>query len=71
MSLTTIQISSDYITLGQFLKEIGVIATGGQAKWFLADYDVIVNNTIEKRRGRKLSHGDCIQIPDVGAYQIA
>lgn len=70
MSLTNIQVLSNYITLGQFLKEINVISTGGQAKYFLANYDITVNSIIERRRGRKLYHGDRIQIPDVGEYQI-
>lgn len=70
MSLTTIRISSDYITLGQFLKEAGIIETGGQAKWFLADYDVDINGQSDNRRGRKLYPGDHLVVPEVGEFVI-
>ncbi|EGO9043530.1 RNA-binding S4 domain-containing protein, partial [Enterococcus faecalis] len=33
----TFVLATEYITLGQFLKEINVIGSGGQAKWYLAD----------------------------------
>ena len=31
------------ITLGQFLKTEGIIESGGQAKWFLQDVEVLIN----------------------------
>ena len=42
----------DDITLGQFLKNEGVIGTGGQAKWFLQDEEVLINGERETRRGK-------------------
>ena len=51
-----------FITLGVFLKITGVIDTGGQAKFFLAENTVLVNGEEENRRGRKLYHGDLIQV---------
>ena len=50
------------MTLGQFLKHIDVISSGGQAKWFLQENDVLVNNEHENRRGRKLYSGDQIDL---------
>ena len=50
-----------YITLGVLLKITGVIDTGGQAKFFLAENRVLVNGEDENRRGRKLYHGDKIE----------
>ncbi|WP_177219813.1 S4 domain-containing protein YaaA, partial [Staphylococcus hominis] len=46
------------ITLGQFLKTEGIIESGGQAKWFLQDYDVLLNGERETRRGKKLADQD-------------
>lgn len=48
----------DFITLGVLLKLAGIIDTGGQAKWFLSENAVLVNDEEENRRGRKLYHGD-------------
>ncbi len=53
------------ITLGQFLKTEGIIESGGQAKWFLQDYDVLLNGEREKRRGKKLADQDRIDFPDI------
>ena len=50
----------DFITLGILLKLAGIIDTGGQAKWFLNENAVLVNDEEENRRGRKLYHGDVI-----------
>ena len=40
------------ITLGQFLKTEGIIESGGQAKWFLQDFEVLINGQRETRRGK-------------------
>ena len=53
-----------FITLGILLKITGVIDTGGQAKFFLSENTVLVNGEEENRRGRKLYHGDLIQVQD-------
>ena len=52
----------DFITLGVLLKLVGIIDTGGQAKWFLSENAVLVNGEEENRRGRKLYHGDQILV---------
>ena len=50
-----------FITLGILLKITGIIDTGGQAKYFLAENKVLVNGEEDNRRGRKLYRGDQIQ----------
>ena len=52
----------EYITLGVLLKIAGIIDTGGQAKYFLSENIVLVNDEEDNRRGRKLYHGDRIQV---------
>lgn len=52
----------DYITLGQFLKIINVIQSGGEARFFLLEKTVCVNGLPENRRGRKLFLGDKVSI---------
>ncbi|KMK77892.1 S4 domain-containing protein YaaA [Alkalihalobacillus pseudalcaliphilus] len=68
--MDTISISSPYITLGQLLKEVGAIDTGGMAKWYLSEYDVYVNDELENRRGKKLVHGNIVRLHDGAKYEI-
>ena len=65
-----VAIRDEYITLGQFLKLIGAIGTGGQARNYLAETPVEVNGEPENRRGRKLRPGDTVSVPTVGAVKI-
>lgn len=66
-----IEIHSPYITLGQLLKKIDLIGSGGEAKHFLQNYTVKVNRFPEKRRGRKLYHQDQIEIEGYGYVQVS
>lgn len=69
--MRNIVISTAYITLGQLLKEAGVIQTGGMAKWYLDEHDILVNDEIERRRGKKLIPGDIVTVSDGTTYQVA
>jgi S4 domain protein YaaA len=60
---TEVSIETAYITLGQLLKEENVISTGGQAKWYLRENEVLVNQEHDDRRGRKLYPGDVVALP--------
>lgn len=51
-------INTNTIKLEQFLKRIGVVQTGGQAKLLIQAGEVKVNGAVETRRGRKLVTGD-------------
>lgn len=53
------------ITLGQFLKSIDIISSGGEAKHFLLSNMVYVNGEMERRRGRKLLPGDTVVLDDM------
>jgi ribosome-associated protein len=50
------------IKLDQFLKYVGCVQTGGQAKILIKYGDVEVNGTVETRRGRKLVSGDRVTV---------
>ena len=67
-----IVIKTAYITLGQALKEAAIIDSGGQAKWFLDDVPVFINDEseAETRRGRKLYPGDSVTVEDEAAFYI-
>ena len=50
------------IKLDSFLKFVGVAPTGGQAKLIIQNGKVLVNGTVETRRGRKLVSGDRVTV---------
>jgi len=58
--MNIIQIEQAFITLQQLLKSEGIIGSGGYAKTFLAEQQVVVNEIRETRRGRKLYPGDTV-----------
>ena len=58
------KLKTDYITLGQLLKIVDIISSGGQAKWFLQENDVLINGELDNRRGRKLYPNDLVEIPE-------
>lgn len=61
-------LKTEFITLGRMLKEIKVIDSGGQAKWYLAINTVLVDGEPENRRGRKLYPCMMVEVPDVGTF---
>jgi len=56
-----IQIRTDTIRLGQFLKLSNLVDSGSDAKFLLAGGEVSVNGEIETRRGRQLRAGDLVE----------
>ncbi|AMX84943.1 RNA-binding protein [Geobacillus subterraneus] len=65
-----VTIITETITLGQLLKLMNLIETGGAAKWFLQEYNVFVNGEKEDRRGRKLKDGDRVDIERIGTFIV-
>ena len=57
-----ISITTEYITLGQFLKLADIIESGGEAKSFLAQNNVLIDGISDNRRGRKLRGGEVVEI---------
>lgn len=49
----TIKIDREFITLGQFLKHVDIISSGGMAKWYLSEHTILLDNEVENRRGKK------------------
>lgn len=59
---TKITITTEYITLGQFLKLADIIESGGEAKAFLAENEVKIDSVVDNRRGRKLRGGEIVEV---------
>ncbi|MFD2696028.1 S4 domain-containing protein YaaA [Sporolactobacillus shoreicorticis] len=66
-----LKVGESFITLGQLLKFEGLIQTGGEAKHFLAETEIFVNDEPENRRGKKLREGDRIKIADSAEFIIS
>ena len=62
--LEQIRLTSDFIELGQFLKYVDLIQTGGEAKAYLKNEEVFINGELDQRRGRKLRVNDVIVTSD-------
>jgi ribosome-associated protein len=56
------KIKDGTIKLNQFLKLMGIVTTGGQAKLMIQGGGVKVNGILETRRGRQLVPGDKITV---------
>ncbi len=65
-----IQIETDYITLGQFIKLLNILDSGGMVKAYLQDVGAVVNGELEHRRGRKLYPNDVVEIEEFGSYIV-
>ena len=50
------------IKLDQFLKRMGAVMSGGEAKYLIREGRVSVNGKVETRRGRQLHEGDRVVI---------
>lgn len=62
-----VAVSSDFIKLDSFLKLANLVGSGGEAKILIAEGEVLVNEQVELRRGRKLFPGDRVSY---GGHQV-
>lgn len=62
--MKVVKITSEYITLGQFLKYTGFISNGGEAKTAVKSLKITVNGVKEDRRGRKIYPGYTVFIEE-------
>ncbi len=59
--MEAIQISDDYIKLGQAMKLANLVGSGVEAKMLIQDGKVKVNGEVDTRRGRKLYPQDVFE----------
>jgi len=59
--------SEPFIRLDKFLKLVGLVKSGGEAKYLIQHGEVSVNGQVETRRSRKLHAGDIVAFGD---YEI-
>ena len=52
------------IRLDQFLKLVGLVQSGGEAKHLIQNGEVLLNGVVETRRSKKLHPGDRVALGD-------
>ena len=55
------------IRLDQFMKLVGLVKSGGEAKHLIQGGQVTVNGLVETRRSRKLVPGDAVGLGEYSA----
>lgn len=56
-----VSITTEFIKLDSFLKWTGMASLGSEAKIYIQEGEVKVNNEICTQRGKKLRNGDIIE----------
>lgn len=65
-----IQIKGDFIKLGQLIKKLNIIDTGGQSKYFIETHSIKIEGRENLRRNSKIFAGTTIWIDDNVFYII-
>jgi ribosome-associated protein len=60
--MNTFKSNRPVLTLGQFLKVQGLIGSGGEARFFLTEHNVTINDVRRTERGAKLVDGDTVTV---------
>jgi len=63
------KIATEYIKLDQFLKWVGAVGQGSDAKMIILEGLIRVNGEVEVRRGKKLRPGDVVDYNGV-QYEV-
>lgn len=65
-----ITISTEYIKLQQLLKLAGMVDQGSDAKIFILEGKIKVNDVIATERGKKIRPGDIVQVEGMGKLEV-
>lgn len=57
-----VKITTEFIKLDQFLKWVGMVGNGSDAKSIIGAGEVKVNGDVEQRRGKKLRVNDMVEV---------
>ncbi len=70
ITMTKVEITTEFIKLDSFLKFSGAASDGGDAKSMIAGGQVLVNGEVCLMRGKKLRAGDVVTIGSA-QYEVA
>ncbi len=57
-----VEISKEPVELFKLLKFEGMASSGGEAKFFIAEGNVLVNGEVETRKRKKIISGDVVEL---------
>ncbi len=63
--MKTVEITKEPVELYKLLKFEGLVASGGEAKFLIAEGNVLVNGQIETRKRKKIVSGDIIELGEI------
>jgi ribosome-associated protein len=59
-----VEITKEPVELYKLLKFEGLVASGGEAKYIIAEGNVMVNGEVETRKRKKIVSGDIVEIDE-------
>lgn len=62
MAKNSIKITTEFIKLDALLKFASLVGSGGEAKAFIQDGQVLVNGEVCTMRGKKIRPGDTVSL---------
>ncbi|WP_022935052.1 RNA-binding S4 domain-containing protein [Mesomycoplasma moatsii] len=65
-----VKIQGKFIKLGQLIKKLNIIDTGGQAKYFIETHNIRVNNDEGLKRSSKVWANSTVWIDDQVFYIV-
>ena len=65
-----VTIQTEFIKLQQVLKLAGLVDQGSDVKYYLAEGMVFVNGEQASERGKKIRHGDVVEVKGVGTVTV-
>ena len=65
-----VYIHTEFIKLQQVLKLAGLVDQGSDVKYYLSEGMVYVNNEMATERGKKIRHGDIVEVKGVGIVEV-
>ena len=64
------KIRGKFIKLGQLIKKLNIIDTGGQAKYFIKSHEIRINNEEDVKRNTKVWLNSTVWIDDQVFYIV-
>ena len=68
--MNKVYIHTEFIKLQQVLKLAGLIDQGSDVNYFLSQGKVLVNGEVATERGKKIRHGDIVELKGVGYVEV-
>ena len=65
-----VKIRGKFIKLGQLIKKLNIIDTGGQAKYFIKSHEIRINNEEDVKRNTKVWLNSTVCIDDQVLYIV-